>query len=256
MVVVLSGTRTMQHRSDRRLVSVVTAGLLALAALPSQATELNTLQLLNQAEFNLLVKDLGAATSYKGLASATPLGLTGFDIAVHSAFTDPVNKAVLSKAAGGADIPSTVPVPGVRVAKGLPFGFDIGGTYMAVPKFKGNLAGVELRWAALEGGVFTPAIGLRLAATKLSGVDQLSLSTQSAEVSISKGFAIVTPYAGAGVVRTSGKAQGVSSLLAENPSQSKLFAGVHLNLVVFDITAEADRTGDTNSVNVRLGFRF
>jgi predicted protein tyrosine phosphatase len=61
---------------------------------------------------------------------------------------------------------------------------------------------------------------------------------------------------GAGVVRSSAKAQGVSTLVAENASQGKVFASVHLNLVVFDITVEADRTGDTNSVNVRLGFRF
>ncbi len=230
---------------------------IALAApLAAQATEFNTLQALNQSEFNLLAKDLGAATSYKQLASAAPLGITGFDIAIASAFTSPANSQVWEKAAGGANIPSTVPVPGIRIAKGLPFGIDIGASYLAIPEVKGKLAGVELRWAVLEGGLVSPAVGLRLAVTKLSGVDQLSLTNTSFDVSVSKGFPFITPYGGVGVVATSAQAKGVATLSDESPSQGRLFAGVHLNLGLFDITAEADRTGKTSSVSARLGFRF
>jgi hypothetical protein len=233
------------------------AALAAAVAAPlaAQATEFTTLGSLTQDEFNLLVKDLGAATSYKQLASAAPLGITGFDIAIASTFTSPDNKAIWEKAAGGAEIPSTVPVPGIRIAKGLPFGIDVGASYMAVPKVKGNLAGLELRWAALEGGLVSPAIGLRLTANKLSGVDQLSLTNYSAEVSISKGFPFITPYGGVGVVSTSGKAKG-TTLSDETVSQGKIFAGLHLNLGLFDITAEADKTGKTASYSARLGFRF
>lgn len=229
----------------------------ALAApLAAQATEFNTLQLLNQSEFNLLAKDLGAATSYKQLASAAPLGITGFDIAIASAFTSPANSQVWEKAAGGANIPSTVPVPGIRIAKGLPFGIDIGASYLTIPEVKGKLAGVELRWAVLEGGLVSPAVGLRVALTKLSGVDQLALTNTSFDVSVSKGFPFITPYGGVGVVSTSAKAKGVATLSDESPAQTRLFAGAHLNLGLFDITAEADRTGKTSSVSARLGFRF
>jgi len=229
--------------------------VVAIAPLAARATEFTTLGSLTQDEFNLLVKDLGAATSYKQLASAAPLGITGFDIAVASGFTSPNDKAIWEKAAGGADIPSTVPVPGIRVAKGLPFGIDIGGSYMSIPKVKGNLAGVELRWAVLEGGLVSPAIGLRFTANRLSGVDQLSLTNYSAEASISKGFPFLTPYAGVGVVGTSGKAKG-TTLADESVTQGRVFAGVHLNLGIFDITGEGDKTGKTSSYSLRLGFRF
>jgi hypothetical protein len=238
-----------------KLAPLALAAALA-APLAAQATELNTLQLLNQAEFNLLAKDLGAATSYKQLASAAPLGITGFDIAIASAFTSPANSQVWEKAAGGANIPATVPVPGIRIAKGLPFGIDIGASYLAIPEVKGKLVGAELRWAVLEGGLVSPAVGLRLALTKLSGVDQLSLTNTSFDVSVSKGFPFITPYGGVGVVGTSAKAKGVATLSDESPTQTRLFGGVHLNLGVFDITAEADRTGKTSSVNARVGFRF
>lgn len=229
----------------------------ALAApLAAQAAEIGTLQNLNQTEFNQLTKDLGATMAYRQLASAAPLGITGFDIAIASNFTKPQYPDVWSKAAGGADIPSTIPVPGVRFAKGLPFGFDIGATLTTVPKVDANLAGVELRWAPLEGGLVYPAIGLRLAHTRLSGVDQLKLSTTSFDASISKGFPFVTPYAGIGVVRTDAEAVGVTALQREQPSQTRAFVGLHLNLGLFDITGEGDRTGDTNSYSLRLGFRF
>jgi hypothetical protein len=232
-------------------------GLAAALALPvaAQAVDFTAVGTLTQDEFALLTKDLGAATSYKQLASAAPLGITGFDIAVASAFTSLQNVAVWRKATAHADIPSILPVPGVRLAKGLPWGFDLGATYTEVPKVKGSLAGVELRWAALEGGLLTPAIGFRLAATKLSGVDPISLTNLSADVSISKGFPFITPYAGVGVVRTSASAKG-TALADETPSQSRVFAGGHLNLGLFDITAEGDRTGKAQSYSVRLGFRF
>lgn len=229
----------------------------ALAApLAASATDFDTLNNLSQAEFALFTKDLGAATSYKQLASAAPLGVAGFDIAVASAFTNTQYPDLWSKAAGNADIPGTVPVPGIRIAKGLPFGIDIGATYATLPKVDAKLAGVELRWALLEGGLVSPAVGLRVAATKLSGVDQLSLSNASFDVSISKGFPFITPYAGVGAVRTSAKVNGATTLQSESPTQARVFAGLHLNLGLFDITAEGDKTGKTTSYSARLGFRF
>jgi len=240
-----------------KLITVSAACVAALAApLAASATDFNTLGALSQTEFNLFTKDLGAATSYKQLAPAAPLGITGFDIAVASAFTNTQYPELWRKAAGGADLPGTIPVPGVRLAKGLPFGIDIGATYATLPKVDAKLAGLELRWAALQGGLVAPAIGLRLAVTQLSGVDQLSLTNTSFDVSISKGFPFVTPYGGVGAVRTSAKAKGVATLASESPTQARVFGGLHLNLGLFDITAEGDRTGKTTSTSVRLGFRF
>ena len=244
-----------------QLVPVALAAALA-APLAAQAVDFSNVQGLSAGEFDLLTKDLGAATAYKQLASAAPLGITGFDIAVGSAFTSLQNVDVWRKATGNADIPSTIPVPGVRLAKGLPFGIDIGATYMAVPKVSGHLVGAELRWAVLDGGLVSPALGIRIAGTQLSGVDQLSLNNLSADISISKGFPFLTPYAGAGIVRTSAKGKGVASTLADGSaaddtvSQGRVFVGGHLNLGLFDITVEGDKTGKTSTYSLRAGFRF
>lgn len=240
----------------KHLTTLAACAAALAAPLAAAATDFDTLNNLSQAEFALFTKDLGAATSYKQLASAAPLGITGFDIAVASAFTNTQYPELWSKAAGNADIPGTVPVPGIRIAKGLPFGIDIGATYATLPKVDAKLAGVELRWALLEGGLVSPAVGLRVAATKLSGVDQLSLSNASFDVSISKGFPFITPYGGVGAVRTSAKVNGATTLQSETPTQARVFAGLHLNLGLFDITAEGDKTGKTTSYSARLGFRF
>lgn len=234
-------------------IFVASAGLCMAGA--TRAAELDSIDTLSQAEFGRLTRDLGAATAYRMLAPAAPLGLTGFDIALVSPFVSLEHREVWIKAAGGADVPSTVPVPSLRIAKGLPLGIDIGAMLSTVPGASAQLAGFELRWAVLEGTPLTPALGLRLATTRLSGVDQLSLSTTSFDVAVSQGFAIVTPYAGAGTVRTSAKAD-VAGLSRESVSQTRLFGGVHLNLGVFDLTFEGDKTGDTSSVSARVGFRF
>lgn len=234
------------------------AALAAALTLPAVAwaADFSALGTLTQSEFRQLTKDLGAATAYRQLASAAPLGLTGFDIAITGTFVDPQRPAVWAKATGGADIPALVPVPGLRIAKGLPLGIDIGAMLVRLPKVDATLAGAELRWALLQGGPVAPALGVRLAATRLSGLDQLSLHTTSLDASVSKGLAFVTPYAGVGVVRTSAKADAVATLTRESPSQTRLFIGAHLNLGLLDVTAEGDRTGQTRSYSTRVGFRF
>ena len=230
----------------------------ALAALlPSaRADDFNSLQLLTQDQFHQLAQDLGAASSYKYLAPAAPLGLAGFDIAFSSSFTSLQYRDAWRAASAGSDVPSTVPVTSLRIAKGLPLGIDIGATLGALPGTGARLAGAELRWALLGGGVLEPAVGLRLSYSQISGVDQFSVSNTGVDLAVSKGFPIVTPYAGIGAVRTSAKAKGVATLASESPTQTRLFGGGHFNFGFVDLTIEADRTGKTSTVSGRLGLRF
>lgn len=51
-------------------------------SLAAQADDLNNLGALSQAKFQTLSEDLTAALSYKAVAPAEPLGLTGFDIGI------------------------------------------------------------------------------------------------------------------------------------------------------------------------------
>jgi hypothetical protein len=223
---------------------------------PASAADLSSLQLLSQSEFRQLAQDLGGIASFKGLASATPLGVTGFDVATSLSWSTLAHREVWNKAAAGLGSPSGVPVPALRLAKGGPWGLDVGVMASTVPATGAQLSGAELRWALIEGGPVTPALGLRLHATRLSGVKQLSLGTSGFDVTLSKGFALVTPYIGAGALRTAATAQVSTALAGENLSTSRLFAGAHLNFGLFDVTLEADRSSDLRTVSGRLGYRF
>ncbi len=59
---------------------------------------------------------------------------------------------------------------------------------------------------------------------KLSGVDQLDLRTSSVDLSVSKGFAFLTPYAGIGRVDVRSSAPG-TLLKQEKFGLDKVFAG-------------------------------
>jgi hypothetical protein len=184
------------------------------------------------------------------------MGLTGFDLGLAVSATQLENRAVWQKAAAGAGIPSTLPVPMLRVHKGLPYDVDIGVSLAAAPSTNITMLGGELRWAVLPGSAVLPAVALRLSATTLSGVDQLGLNTFGFDVSVSKGFAMLTPYAGVGAVNVKSKPDASTGKASESFNENKVFAGVNVNLGVTNLAFEADRTGKATSYGVKLGFRF
>ena len=160
-----------------------------------------------QSEFRTLSEDLGAALSYKPVTPAAPLGVTGFDIGMEVTQTDMSKSSqIWSKATGGGSSISKLYIPKLHIDKGLPFGIDVAAFYSKIPSTNISLVGAELRYAILEGGIAMPAVAVRGAYTKLGGVDQLSFDTKSLDISISKGFAMFTPYAGVGQVWVNSKA--------------------------------------------------
>lgn len=225
----------------------------------ASAADISTLNALAQTEFRLLSEDLGAALSYKPVTPAEPLGITGFDIGVEVSSTDiSKSSAALAKASGSSDTINTLIVPKLHVAKGLPFGIDVAAFISSIPTTNIKLVGGELRVALLKGGVAYPAIALRGAMTSLSGVDQLAFSTRSLDLSISKGFAMLTPYLGAGQVWVSskGNVSGTDGVLDESFTQSKVFVGANLNLGLTNFALEADKTGGISSYSFKFGFRW
>ncbi|MET0335457.1 MAG: hypothetical protein ABW190_14390 [Rhizobacter sp.] len=223
-----------------------------LFAVSAHAANLNP-TLLTQSEFRLLTEDLGSALSYKPLIPAEAMGITGFDIGIAVTGTALENRAVWQKASPGSDVPSTLPIPTIRVHKGLPFDIDIGAMYGKVDNIQ--VAGGELRWAILPGSTAVPAFAVRASYTALSGVDRLKLNTMGLDVSLSKGFAFLTPYVGAGVVKVKGTPDG-GGLSSESLSQGKVFAGLNLNFGLVNLVFEGDRTGKATSYGAKLGFRF
>ena len=234
---------------------LVVASLLAVS-LPVVAADINQIQNLTQDDFHKLSQDLGAALSYTPLTPTAPLGITGFDVGVAVTSTSIKNSDVLQKA--GAGDHSTLPVPSLRVHKGLPFGVDVGAMVGAVPGTNVRLYGAELRYAIVSGGVAMPAIGIRGSYTKLAGVDQLDFDTKGLDLSISKGFAMFTPYAGVGRVWAASTPKSIptSTPTKESLSMSKVFVGINMNFGLVNLAFEGDRTGEDSSYGAKLGFRF
>ena len=207
---------------------------------------------LTQDAFKDLSKEAAALLSYKNIAPAEPLGITGFEIGVESSFVQisTGNNNYWEKAFS-YDAPSILPAPKIRVRKGLPLGIDIGAMYSALPGSNIKLYGAEASYALLEGGIATPALGVRGTFTKLSGVDDLDYQTVGIDASISKGFVMLTPYGGAGMVYFNSKAKGnlqlLSTILTGSPLsdekmwQLRYFAGLRISpMPLFNITAEVE----------------
>lgn len=238
-----------------RMTNFVAAAWLLGSGVAQAGSDIDQLQNIVQGQFRLLSEDVAAAFSYKPLAPATPLGLTGFDVGIALTGTALENEGILEAVTSG-DAPSMLLVPKVQMIKGLPLGIDIGGSYVGVPGTKIRLWGAEIRWAILDGGIATPAIGLRGSVTRLDGVDQLDFGTRALDVAISKGFAVATPYAGVGRVWATSTPLNVPGLSEEKFSMTKVFAGVGLKFLLLNLDFEVDKTGDAKSYGAKIGVRF
>ena len=227
--------------------------VLGCFAQPVWAANINSLGALAQSEFKLFSEDLGAALSYKAVIPAEPLGVTGFDLGLEVTSTEMKNSSLWADATGSSR--NSLPVPKIHIHKGLPLNIDVGAFYSSVPTTNIKLYGGELRYAILEGGTATPAVAIRGAMTKLTGVEQLSFGTKSLDVSISKGFAMLTPYAGVGTVWVD-STPNVAPLVKESFRQNKVFAGANLNFGLLNLAFEYDKTGSAASYSAKLGFRF
>jgi len=205
-----------------------------------------------QSDFKAFSEDMGSALSYKPITPPAPLGITGFDIGLEVTSTKMRNLAL---ATGGST--NNLIVPKLHVYKGLPLNFDVGAFYSSVPTTNIKFYGGELRYAILEGGVALPAVGIRGAFTKLTGVSQLALTTKSLDVSVSKGFAIFTPYAGIGRVWVDSTPDAAATGLTEETfQQGKVFVGGNVNFGLMNFALEYDKTGSAPSYSAKLGFRF
>ena len=238
---------------SKKVFQAASAGLLCAAStLATAGTDFTQLKTLNQSEFGRLANDFTSAASYKGITPAAATSITGIDLGAELSFTQLGNSAVWKKA--GADV-STLIVPRVHIHKGLPYNIDIGASLSAVPDSNIKLMGLEARYSLLEGNAALPAIAIRGAYSKLSGVSQLGFDSTSVELLASKGFVMFTPYVGAGRVWGS-VTPNVNGLRKVSPTANKLFAGINANFGLVNLAAEVDRTGDNDTVSVKLGFRW
>lgn len=232
------------------LVTVITASSIAWAG-----GDVDRIDVLSQSEFRLFSRDLGAALSDNTVPPAEALGVAGFDFGLELV-NSRLEYGDLFNPASSDDASDTIYIPKLHLHKGLPSGVDLGAFYSTVPGSSIAFWGAEARYAFLKGSALSPAVALRGTYSRLSGVDQLEMDTTGVELSISKDFANVTPYAGLGRVWIRSTPINTANLAEEDFSEEKYFLGANLNFGVFNMDLEGDRTGDTTSYNLKFGWRF
>jgi hypothetical protein len=233
----------------------------------ASAADINFATGVAQDDFKKLVKGTSAALSYKNVAPAAPLGILGFDVGIEAVGLKIGGTPYWDAATNGKGSDWVV-VPKLRARKGLPLGIDVGAMYSAVPNSNVQLVGAELAYAVMDGGVALPAIGVRATYTKLLGVADLGVQTAGVDATISKGFVIVTPYAGVGILYSEGQPKGHlqepafwtlnggKALESEKLWNARYYGGVKLSPIpLFGITGEVEYSGVmTYSLKAAISF--
>ncbi|AXQ29862.1 hypothetical protein D0B54_14775 [Solimonas sp. K1W22B-7] len=206
-----------------------------------------------QRDFHSIAGDITAALNYKALGPAEATGITGIGIAAIATYVE-TDDAGAWRRLTGEDV-DAVGMVGAVVRKGLPFGLDVGAYYATVPGADADLYGGELRWAILEGGTAEPALAVRGTYTQSTGIDDLDYQAYGLDVSVSKGFAFLTPYAGYGYVWSELDPK-VAGLDKEEIDASRFFVGLRFGLLIFDITPEYEHIDGRDSFSLLLGASF
>lgn len=238
-------------RPRSRTLVLLLALLSGLASGTARAAEIDPSQPVAALE---TFHDQFSATAYPyPRHSAKPLGTLGFDVWAEVAVL-PDAVAEVERVAGESLTGDALVVYRVGARKGLPGGFDLGLSYGRALEPDIELVSAELSWAILEGGAATPALGLRATGTRTLDGEAYALDQYGLEVAISKGFAVLTPYAGAGFTwseSTFDESGGAS--FTTDSTRGFVFAGLILNLWVPKITFELEQADDLQGA-VRLAF--
>ena len=230
--------------------SLVVASLFPIA---THAESFESLRNLDQRTFEMLARNLSAATHYKGVIPAESLGVLGLDVGFELSTTE-IDQDVFDLASDGSFEADALVLPRIHAHKGLPFGLDVGAFLSAIPDTDLSVVGAELRLSLARGSILKPAIALRGSYSQIQGIADFELNNTALELTISKGFLFFTPYGGVGVVRTNAEAN-FGNLEDENFTQEKMFIGATLNAGL-GLTVEADRTGDFTTFSAKFGLRF
>ncbi|MDH5259540.1 MAG: hypothetical protein OEX07_16110 [Gammaproteobacteria bacterium] len=241
-------------------VKSLLAGL-ALSAMASSSWAIGNIDpgLLNSDKIvTAFTEDLGAALSYKAVTPAEPLGLIGFDIGIEVTGTKLDGIKTWGAAIGNDDL-GLLPLPKLHIHKGLPMGMDLGFVYSKVPSTDIAYAGGEFRYSFVSGNIALPAVAVRGTYTTLIGIDEVELTTKGVELTVSKGFLMLTPYGGIGNVWVDSSVDTglpVVGKITGDASMFKWFVGLNLNLGLMNLVYETDTTGNSMSHSVKMGFRF
>jgi hypothetical protein len=189
--------------------------------------------------------------------SAAPLGLIGFEVYADATYEDKFDDQSFNETAvDGSYTGGFLSVARVGARKGLPGGVDVGLAYGKTLNGDVKLISAELQYAILHGGLLEPALSVRVTGTRTVDATAYELNQYGADVLLSKGFTVLTPYIGAGLIRSRGRLdRGLLGTFEDTETHGVAFAGVTLNLLLPKINFEVEK-GEALQGAVRIGFGF
>jgi len=212
---------------------------------------------LDQKEVDSLGRELGLAFAAVPLAPAEPLETLGVDVGFGLSVADIRDeKSCWKDAIQGGDPPGSLILPQFGLRKGLPGGVDLGIIY--APKVWGsefNLLGGEAKWAFIKGSMLTPSLAVRMDYRRSFGPDNFTLRTFTTDLSISRGFGIVTAYTGVGMAFIFADPDGGDYQLSQH-RELKGYAGTRFNLGYIQITPEIDLARNFLVYSLKVGMLF
>ncbi len=181
---------------------------LVAAALSAGAAQVGGQQLppgFTAADLTALAGTVGDAVTFPNLGTATPGGLPGFQLLGAAGGPE-----VDTSASWWSSVPHTNTVGGVLIGqrviarKGLPLAIDVG--FQEGKVLGGDFWGADARWAFVENGVLQPAVALRVSYSRLDSSLLDSLEVAEAQLVLSKGFVVLSPYGALGYRRVHARA--------------------------------------------------
>ena len=236
-----------------KTVARLFAALAVSASAPALALDLNIIAPI-QRDFRVVSEDLIATVDYKALGPAEAGGVSGFSAGALGSYV-PVNDKAAWKRLTGEDV-DELGLIGLSISKGFPFHIDVGAFYSTLPQTDVNVFGGELRYALSPGSTLMPALALRGSYVRVIGIRDFDLESTSVDVSVSKGFAIFTPYAGIGGVYGESDPHGTPGLQKENIRAFKLYAGMRIGFTLMEVTPEYSLIGGTSAFSLKAGVGF
>jgi hypothetical protein len=242
-----------RRRRVENLIPILALLALLAAAVPASASwEVNGDA--TAADFHDFNRRFSSAAYFYPRHSAAPLGLLGFEVYADTTYDESFdNQSFNDTAVTGGYTGGFLSIARVGARKGLPGGFDLGVSYGKALGGDVKLVSAEVQYAIAHGGVLAPALSVRVTGTRTIDRQAYGLDQYGAELLLSKGFPVVTPYIGVGIVHSRGKLESSLGLTREETDTRPVaFAGVTLSLLVPKIHIEVEK-GEALQAAVRIG---
>ncbi|HET9467775.1 MAG TPA: hypothetical protein VFO48_05165 [Vicinamibacterales bacterium] len=203
---------------------------------------------LTKAEFAELTSEIGSVLRFRQLGDATPLGKGNGDVSVQVG-----NRPTDNRSLGR----SMMAFPRVIARFGASDRVDIGAFGGFEPDANYGMAGFDTKIALFVQGPARPvSLAIRPSVTSLIGPSQLLAANASIDVSISRSFGALSPYAG--VATTGSIAYERSANVDLDPAVANgsiSYAGLSYAFRALVASAEVEK-GTRVSYAFRLGTRF